>query len=227
MQRIHLIIAAAAAFIAIPASAQYAPQWYVGIGGGQSKTSDDIVSQRESTVTNGHATGSTFDDNDGAWKVFGGWQVNPMFALEAYYADLGRTHLVTNTATNSGLTGTFDMTRKVDGFGLDAIVQGRFAPAFSVFARGGGFASHTKADATVSGSLVFNSDPTATSKSNTDNKGVWHYGVGAEWGFQPNAALRLEWERFAKVGKAFEVGQSGTTGEADADLVTLSVLMRF
>ena len=32
MQRKHVIIAAAAAFIAIPASAQYVPQWYVGIG---------------------------------------------------------------------------------------------------------------------------------------------------------------------------------------------------
>jgi opacity protein-like surface antigen len=227
MHRKHAIIAATAALLALPAAAQQMPQWYVGIGAGKSKTSDDIVDQRESTIVNGHSTGSTFDDSDGSWKIFAGWQVNPIFGLEAFYADLGKTHLVTNTLSVDNLAGTFDMTRKVDGFGLDMVVRGTVMPQFTVFGRLGGYAGHVKADATVSGGLIFTNDPSATSKSNSDTKTVAHYGFGGEWAFQPNAALRLEWERFDKMGKAFATGQSGSTGEASTDLATLSVLFRF
>jgi OOP family OmpA-OmpF porin len=228
MHRKHAIIAALAASIAIPAAAQQAPQWYVGFSLGKSKTADDIVDQRESSIVNGSASGSTFDDSDGAFKAFGGWQFNDFFALEAYYADLGQTHLVTNTISDSaGLPGTFDMKRRVDGFGLDGLVRANFAQGFSVFARGGAFASRVRANATVSGSLIFVDSPNATSKSDTVSKTVAHYGVGGEWAFQPNTALRLEYERFDKMGKAFAVGASGTTGEASTDLVTLSLLMRF
>jgi len=227
MHRKHAIIAAAAALIAIPASAQQLPHWYGGIGAGQSRTSDDIVGQRESNIVNGEATSSSFDANDGAWKIFGGWQANDIFAVEAFYADLGSSHLVTNTVSTGLAEGTFDMHRKVDGFGVDAVIRGTFAPGFSVRARAGAFASRTRANATVSGGLVFVDDPSSTTKSNTVNKTIAHYGVGAEWAFQPNTALRLEWERFDNAGKAFAVGTSGTTGEASTGLVTLSVLMRF
>ncbi len=228
LNRKHAILAAAAALIAIPAAAQQAPQWYVGFGAGKSKTSDDVVDQRESAIVNGSATGSTFDDSDGAFKAFGGWQVNDFFALEAYYADLGQTHLVTNTeSASTGAPGTFDMKRRVDGFGLDGLVRANFAQGFSVFARGGAFASRVRGDATVSGSLIFVSDPTSKSQSTTVSKTVAHYGIGGEWAFQPTTSLRLEYERFDKMGKAFAVGATGTTGEASTDLVSLSVLMRF
>jgi opacity protein-like surface antigen len=43
----------------------------------------------------------------------------------------------------------------------------------------------------------------------------------------PDVALRLEWERYANVGKAFAVGGSGTTGEADTDTWMLGVSLRF
>ena len=66
MHRKHAIIAAA--MIAIPASAQPLPHWYGGIGAGQSRTSDDLVGQRESNIVNGEATSSSFDANDGAGR---------------------------------------------------------------------------------------------------------------------------------------------------------------
>lgn len=226
MLRKHAILAVAAALATLPAAAQYRG-WYAGISGGESQTSHDLVSNRESTVVNGTATSSDFDSTDGAWKVFGGWQVNEIFAVEATYANLGRSHLVTNTLSTDQLAGTFDMTRKVDGFGIDAVIRGPVAPAFTVFARGGAFFSRTKADATLSGGIVFTDNPGQTSRSTTSSETVAHFGVGGEWAFRPNAALRLEWERFNNVGKAFQVGETGTTGEASMDLVTLGILMRF
>jgi OOP family OmpA-OmpF porin len=221
------LIAIFVALAALPAAAQQWPRWYVGISGGQSDTSNDLVKNRESTIVNGESAGSQFDSTDGAWKIFGGWQMNEMFALEATYADLGSTHLVTETVSTTNVPGTFDMHRKVDGFGLDGVIKGPFAPGLSAFARGGAFWSRTKSDASLSGGIVFTDDPTARSRSVTYNEAVGHLGIGAEWDFQPNAALRLEWERFFNVGKAFQQGATGTTGEADVDLFTLGVLMRF
>jgi len=228
MKRMQAIFAAAALAAVLPAAAQQGPvTWYAGVSGGQSRTSDDIVSNFESTIVNAHPTSSSFDSNQGAWKIFGGWQANDMFAVEAYWADLGRTHMTVDTLSIDQLAGTFDMTRKVDGFGVDAVVHGRVLPAFSVLARAGAFASRTRADANLEGGLIFINDPTARSRSNTVNETVFHYGVGGQWDFQPNMALRLEWERFSKVGKAFQTGVSGTTGEADTDLVSLGILVRF
>ena len=46
--------------------------------------------------------------------------------------------------------------------------------------------------------------------------------------FNPVLALELSYaERYASVGKPFAVGGSGTTGEADTDVVSLGVTMRF
>jgi len=229
LRRNQALLAVTAALAVLPAAAQtpYSPHWYVGIAGGQSDTSRDLVNNRESTIVNGQSTGSSFDSTDGAWKVFGGYQFNDMFALEATYADLGRTHLVTNTLSIDQQAGVFDMTRKVDGFGLDGVIKGPFAPNFSAFARAGAFWAHTKADASLAGGIVFTDNPSVTSRSNTNNETVGHFGLGAEWAFQRNAALRLEWERYVNVGKAFATGATGTTGEADMDLFTLGVLMRF
>ncbi|HUL56099.1 MAG TPA: outer membrane beta-barrel protein [Usitatibacter sp.] len=228
MRRTQAILTAAALAAALPVAAQQAPMpWYVGVAGGQSRTSDDMVSNFESTIVNAQPTSSSFDSNQGAWKIFGGWRANELFSVEAYWADLGRTHMTVNTLSIDQLPGTFDMTRKVDGFGVDGLVHGHFLPGFSVFARAGAFASRTRADANLSGGLIFINDPTARSRSNTVNETVFHYGVGGQWDFQPNMALRFEWERFDKVGKAFQTGVSGTTGEADTDLVSLGILVRF
>jgi hypothetical protein len=56
---------------------------------------------------------------------------------------------------------------------------------------------------------------------------VARYGVGGQWRFGRNMALRVEWERYADVGKAFRIGGSGTTGEADTDAYSVGVLFHF
>jgi len=56
---------------------------------------------------------------------------------------------------------------------------------------------------------------------------VLHYGAGGEWRFHPQVALRVEWERFTNIGKKFEIGGTGTTGEADTDLYSVGLAYRF
>ena len=64
-------------------------------------------------------------------------------------------------------------------------------------------------------------------RATTRDETVFKFGIDAEWRFAANAALRLEWERYSSVGKPFAVGGSGTTGQADTDVASLGVLLRF
>ena len=89
-------------------------------------------------------------------------------------------------------------------------------------------ASALVADASLDGGIVFTNGPdTERSRTTTFNETVGHFGVGGEWRWRPDVALRFEWERFHDVGKAFQVGGTGTTGEADTDLASLGLLVRF
>jgi OmpA-OmpF porin, OOP family len=216
--------------LSLPLAAAAGP-WYAGVSAGQSSTSSDLVSNRESTIVNATDIHSDFDRTDTAWKVFGGFRLHRNVAIELSYADLGESRLVTSLqgGTNPTLPASITIRRKIDGYGADVLLIAPFEPQrLSVFARAGAFRSHLRADAALEGNIVFtNGDPTERSRSTTQNETVFHWGVGADWDFTPNVAVRLEWERYNDVGKAFAIGGSGTTGEADTDAVMLGVLMRF
>jgi opacity protein-like surface antigen len=101
-------------------------------------------------------------------------------------------------------------------------------PRFSVYGRVGAFRSKLKASAALDGNIVFtNGDPSERSRTTTHDETVLRYGIGAAWEMWRNGSLQIEWERYNKVGKAFEIGGSGTTGEADTDAVWIGVTQRF
>jgi OmpA-OmpF porin, OOP family len=213
---------------ATPTLAQ-SQRWYAGISAGQSRTSHDLVSNRETTLVNVIDLQSEQELTHSAWKVFGGFRFNDMLAVELNYADLGKQRVLTNVVGGDPpLPSSFELTHKISGFGADLVVSTPFWERYSVFGRVGAFRSRLEAEAALSGSIVFtNGPPDETRRSTTRNETVLRYGFGGEWWFLRNAALRLEWERYNKIGKAFEIGGSGTTGEADTDFVSLGVLMRF
>lgn len=213
--------------VAFPLAA--AAQGYVGLAIGQSRTSNDLVNNLEGALSNADSVQTNFDRTDTAWKAFGGWRFNPYIAVEASYADLGKTHTdTTMLSTFSSVPAEVFVDRKVRGWGLDAVGSYPVGPRALVFARIGAFRARTQADIALEGDIAFrNLNPSVRGLSNSNNKTVTHYGVGGEWSFMSNLALRLEWERFAKMGKGFETGESDRTGEADADMYTVGVVYRF
>ena len=230
MQLQNNLAAIALAALAAPAFAD-SPRWYAGISGGQSTTSDELVRNRESTLVNVVAASvrSDFDSHDNAWKVFGGLRFSDMLAVEINYANLGRHHLTTGfVGGDPALPGSINIGRKISGFGADAVLSAPLGERFAVFGRVGAFRSKLEADAALDGSVVFtNGAPGDRQRSVTQNETVVKFGIGGDWWFTRNAALRLEWERYHDIGKAFAIGGTGTTGEADTDVVSLGVMMRF
>jgi len=228
MTRNMIAAAAAMAMGSMGALAQSTP-WYAGASIGESKTSDDLVSNRESTIVNGSAVSSSFDSKDTAVRIFGGYHFTPWLSLEANYSDLGKTALKTTTATSDGGgLGTYHQSRSVSGWGAGLVLSAPLWQRGSVFARVSAQQARTEADVNLEGNLVFtDGDPNDRHRSNTSTETIAAYAVGAEWMFNPALGVRLEWERWPKVGKAFAVGASGSTGEADMDFYSLGLLYRF
>ncbi len=215
--------------LAALASPAWAQGLYAGVAGGASRTSHDLVDNRESTITLATDVHTDFDDRGNAWKVFAGYQANGWLGVEATYADLGSHHLATTVVGGDPpLPGAISIHRGISGFGADLVLGAPFADRFRVFGKVGAFRARVEASAELAGNVVFvPGDPGERSRTTTRTETVTHFGVGASWEAAPRLSVRLEWERFQDVGKPFEVGGSGTTGQADTDLYTVGVAYRF
>jgi OOP family OmpA-OmpF porin len=136
--------------------------------------------------------GASCDGSDLAYKVYGGYRFNRYFALEAGYTDLGK-----NTATAG------DSITEVKPRGITTHVVGSwpFAERWSALGRLGLIYGDTK----VTG--------TAGTRNEKGTEFAW--GVGLQFDFTHEVAVRLEWERF-RFGS-----------ESDVDAITLGVVARF
>lgn len=192
MRTLHLVAALASAMaLSTPASAGFfdftlAP--YVGASAGMSTTDSCVVA------------GSTCDDSDTAYKVYGGLEVNEYISMEVGYANLGDVDYNTPTGTR----GTHGMTLQLVGtYALN--------PSFTLLARGGMNILNTEVEGAVAGA----------SANQGDTDVSWSLGLGGQYNFTESVGLRVEWERF------FEVGDPDSTGEADIDLITAGVVFKF
>ena len=195
----NLVIATvglAAAAFALPAAAQMnSSAFYAGLSIGQSKFSDAC----EGSVPAGFSV--TCDDKDTAWRIFGGYQFHPNFAVEIGYSDLGRAQA---TVSSGGLSGT----AKVEATAFDAVVVGSWPinQAFSLYGKFGLY--HGEAKLTASGTGV-------GSSSDKDTGSDLTYGLGARYDFNRNIGVRAEWQRYNDF--------SGS----DIDVLSVGVLYRF
>jgi opacity protein-like surface antigen len=215
--------------IAAAPSALAQAGWYAGFAAGQSRTSRDLVANRENTVTLASDFDSDFDYRERAFKATLGYRLHPAVALEANYADLG-THRVFSRflGGDAPAPASIDLTREVTGTGADLVLFAPLGREAAVFVRAGIVRTRLKARQALDGNVVFTgADPSERVRSIVRHETVRRYGVGVEWAIDPRASARLEWERYAKIGKAFEVGGSGTTGEADTDALLLGIVLRF
>ena len=79
--------------------------FYLGGGVGQFNLKLDDIDQTDEAI-------ERLDDDDTAWKAFGGWRMNPYFALEVAYVDFGRPSQRATTANGSG----GDFSADISGF---------------------------------------------------------------------------------------------------------------
>lgn len=209
--------------------------WYLGLGAGQSTTSDwvsknDALDALDFTATEMGVTdfsGTTHaasDDSGTSVKVFGGYQYTPYFAVELGYTDLGEN---TAKASASGdftippdvLTGTASIkaTGETSVYTLDAIGRLNATTWLTLFARAGVYQADT--ELTVKATIADSTGSLSGSDSVDDSNSGFHFGAGIDLHITQNVAIRAEWERFDSV--EFE------GDEVDIDNMSVSAIYTF
>ena len=99
-------------------------------------------------------------------KVYGGYEFTPNIALEAGYADLGKAESAAGSVRGRGIF-------------VDAVGKVPLGQNFSAIGRLGAFNAKAK-----------------TSPGGSDRDTNLKYGLGVQYDFSPNTAIRGEWERY-------------------------------
>ena len=197
MRKIHFAAAMVSALaLSNPASAGFfdftlAP--YLGVSAGQA------------TADTSCPAGTSCDDKDTAWKVYGGLEVNEFISMEVGYIDLGK---VSYSGAKTG-------SRETKGMLLQLVGTYALNPSATLMARGGMNFLGTDVNGTIAGT------PNNTA---SDTDVVWSAGLGAQYNFTQSVGLRMEWERYFKTGSP---AANGGTGEANVDLLSAGVVYKF
>ena len=188
---VALLAAAGALF-----STQSLAQVYVGFSAGQSDVDESMVIP--GLIDPG--PGARVDGKDGAFKLFGGYQFNPNFALEAAIVDLGD---VSYSGSFAGAPVTGGRIQN-SGINLSAVGVVPLGERFVIFGKAGMFLWYSEAS-DVTGGFRFYSEEDGADLS---------VGLGASVAIGQRVSLRAEWERF-------------DMSNTDVDLVTLGFAFRF
>jgi OOP family OmpA-OmpF porin len=184
--------------------------WYVGASAGQSRASIDNARIIDGLSESGITTSAIRDDDRHfAYKVFGGFEFDKYFALEAGYFDLGRFGYSATTVPATALTGRI----KLNGANLDAVGKLPLLAGLSVFARLGYTYSYAKDDFAGAGAVIVQDGERSMGASN------YKFGVGLQYAVTESLGLRAEAERY-RIDDA--VGNRG-----DVDLFSGGFVYRF
>jgi OOP family OmpA-OmpF porin len=183
-------LAAASGFF----SAQTMAQPYIGFSAGQADVDESMA------IPGLIDPGGRVDGKDGAFKLFGGYQFNPNFALEAAFVDLGD---VSYSGSFAGAPVTGGRIQN-SGVNLSAVGVVPLGQRFVLFGKVGMFLWYSEAT-DVTGGFGFRSEEDGADLS---------VGLGASVAIGQKVSLRAEWERF-------------DMSNVDVDLVTLGFAYRF
>ena len=211
-----LIGSVAAAFAPVGALAQQRAAgagWYSGfsVGGSQIGMSDNVLS-----VTGATASSLAKDESSTGFKLFGGYQYNPNFALEGGYTDLGKFDA--RRDVTAPVVGSVSRNMRMAGFDLAAVGIIPVQNGFALFGKIGAMYTMTRSSISTSGALL----PAAALTDLNPKRSEWNpkFGIGASYDFSNRLGLRLEYEHVSNVGDA-------ATGEGNVGMWSLGLTKRF
>lgn len=190
MNRLTWAVAMALGLISMPALAADDQGFYAGAGAGQLSVdfSGDI-----------DGTSFSFDDGDTAFRIFGGWQFNENFGLEAGYVDGG------SASETFNIEGT-DVDVDIDVTGIDLMLRGVLPVGESFFAFAQAGVIFWDAD--------FKASALGVSESDSDSGEDLIYGAGIGFNFSENAGVRAEYMMY-------------DISDTDVDSILASIFWKF
>jgi len=199
----------------LPSTAAANTYWYMGLGMGlgwiQFYPADFSPSPCPATCTD------TRQEFDAGFKGFIGYQINRTWAFEASVTTVGKFHYKRNNGTV-----TQDAIYKVKGGGFSFVPTIPFTRNFSLFGRLGGFSSQTRLTIDNENFVAGASSPGVQS-----NRFSPLTGFGAQYFFDEESGIRVEFENFGKVGSACSASSPTCTGRANAKMISASLVFPF
>lgn len=203
----HLIMLFAALTVCAAGSAAAAvpsDPWYLGAGVGNVNTSASASDLQQALENQGYTvTSVNIDKPSVGWKLFGGFQLHPNWAVEMAFADLGE---VTSDVTATGVTDINQIVQdamnahdfSAQGLTLDIMGMLNTTGPVVLFARAGGVYYKAK--------VKVNEVNTGVSAESTEWGTGAHYGVGVMFPvYQKRVNIRAEWERFRVSGESIDL----------------------
>ncbi len=222
MKALRMMVLPAAVGIAlgtvVAAPAPAAAGWYLGVGAGGTEADDldslsaaDLQEALESGGVSVTVDSVSADDSDSGWKLYGGFQFNDYFALEAFYADLSFFDIsVSGTADDGSGPVAYSADTGLDprGFGVYGALMVPIGAGFSVVGKAGGI--HWNADIPLSISGGGSLADTSVGDDGTD----FAWGGGLRYHVTDHVAVEVQYESFDIL-------------ETDIELISGGVLVGF
>ena len=205
-----LVLACLGSLLAAPSLAQEGGYFYGGLSAGQSRAKIDQDRITAGLLGAGLTTsGFSTDESGKAFRLFGGYQINRHFGVEAGYFDLGKFSFAATTVP----AGTLNRQIRLQGLNHDLVGKLPLTDRLSLIARVGAQAAKARDNFSGSGAVaVLNPNP---SKRAVGAK----FGAGLQYEFSRSFILRAEAERY-RVDDA--VGNKG-----DVNVVSVSLVFPF
>ena len=185
--------------------------WYVGGNIGQSRAKIDDAQITSQLTGISLPPSSISDDNrSNAFKLFGGYQFNKNFAVEAGYFNLGEFGFMATTVPAGTLSGKI----KIQGLNVDAVGMLPLDNKFSVFGRLGLQYAQAKDNFSSTGAV-----PVLSNANPSKNALNYKAGLGVQYDFNQSLGMRLEAERY-RINDA--VGNNG-----DINMYSVGLVYRF
>lgn len=185
--------------------------WYFGVtlGPGNAEVDEALAAPA------GGGSGSlSRDERDPAYKVLLGYRFGEHFAVEGGYAQLGEYRITRGQSATDALNADV----RVKGLLLQGVGRLPLGAGIGLVARGGVLLSETKTFRAVSGGAAFAGAAAGSTIADEFNR-AW--GLGLEYRWSNTLTLRIDWDRYLKVG------DPASTGEADLDVYGVGLNLRF
>jgi hypothetical protein len=196
--------------------------WYMGLGVGLSQVKfypADFGFGGSPLCSSRGSCRESKKEFDAGFKAFIGQQINRTWAAELSYATVGKFHYRYDDGTV-----TQDGVYKVTGVGFSAVPTIPFTRNLSVFGRLGAFFSQTRLTFYNSGFV-----PGASSAGRQFSDTSLLSGFGAQYFFDGENGVRIEYENFGRVGNGCNPNLRPTpcTGRANAKMISASAIFKF
>ena len=199
----------------LPLTATASGYWYLGLGTGLSYGQLYPADFNPGTCT---TCTETKEEYDVGFKGFFGYQITRAWAFEVSVNSIGKY----NYKADNGLV-TQESIYKVSGWGFALLPTIPFGQKFSLYGKLGGFSSTARMTVHNAGFT-----PGASSSGVQHSELTPLTGFGAQYFFDEESGIRLEFENYGTVGNACTSQNVGNcTGRVNVKMISVNLLFPF